>query len=77
MKIMFKNNVLQFQSLCLSKITESVRKNWHGHDQLLASDLCVKYAILHKIGFTNWCPSMHGTGISPALASLLYHIERK
>lgn len=37
----------------------------------------MKYAILHKIGFTNWCPSMHGTGISPALASLLYHIERK
>lgn len=36
--------------------------------------LSVKYAIRHKIGIANWCPSTHGSGLSPTLASLLYQI---
>lgn len=34
----------------------------------------MKYVVLHKIGIANWCPSTHGSGVSPILASLLYQI---
>lgn len=45
---------------------------WFG--QLFTVVLSVKYVVLHKIEIANWCPSTHGSGLSPTLASLLYQI---
>ncbi|XP_050938714.1 uncharacterized protein LOC127148618 [Cucumis melo] len=39
-----------------------------------AAALSVKYAILHKIGITNWFPSSHASSVSAALGTFLYQI---
>uniref|UniRef100_A0A9I9EKV6 Putative plant transposon protein domain-containing protein n=1 Tax=Cucumis melo TaxID=3656 RepID=A0A9I9EKV6_CUCME len=39
-----------------------------------AAALCVKYAILHKIGIANWFPSSDASSISVALDTFLYQI---
>lgn len=32
---------------------------------------------MSQIGIVNWCPSTHGSGFSPTLASLLYQIDTR
>lgn len=56
------------------ELTSGTKRTWPSSGQLSAATLSLKYAILYKIGIANWCPSTHGFGLSPALASLLYHI---
>lgn len=55
------------------ELTGRVKKAWSRSGQLSFSNLNVKYALLHKIGVENWCPS-HKPGLSTSLASLLYQI---
>ncbi|XP_050946529.1 uncharacterized protein LOC103496380 [Cucumis melo] len=39
-----------------------------------ATALSVKYAIIHKIGITNWFPSSHASSVSATLGTFLYQI---
>lgn len=48
--------------------------SWHVNGQLYAIKLSIKYAILHKIGITNWYPSLHVSTISTTLANLIFLI---
>lgn len=50
---------------------------WPSSGQLSAASLSANYVILHKIGITNWCPTTHGSGLSPTLTSLLYQISTR
>lgn len=39
--------------------------------------LSVKYALLHWIGITNWCPLSHRSSLYVSVATLIYHIRTK
>ncbi|KAA0025371.1 uncharacterized protein E5676_scaffold605G00310 [Cucumis melo var. makuwa] len=39
-----------------------------------AVTLSIKYAILHKIGISNWFPSSHASSVSAGLGTFLYQI---
>lgn len=55
-------------------LTESVLSKCPRSHNFPASDLTVKYCILHKIFLANWSPSAHTISIPKGLAVLLYMI---
>ncbi|MCI20181.1 envelope-like protein, partial [Trifolium medium] len=52
-------------------------KSWPKKGLLSTGSLRVKYAILNRIGTSNWAPTNHGSGITPSLAKLIYLIGTK
>ena len=47
-------------------------KSWLTEGQLPIASLSMKYAILHKIGITNWIPSTRASIASAALGHFIY-----
>ncbi|XP_050896710.1 uncharacterized protein LOC127103500 [Lathyrus oleraceus] len=56
------------------EITIKQVKQWPNGGKLSTGKLSVKYAILHKIGTTNWVPSNHTSTISNGLGKFSYAI---
>ncbi|KAH6834678.1 hypothetical protein C2S53_019820 [Perilla frutescens var. hirtella] len=54
--------------------TRGSRCVWPSGHSLLASDLSVKYSILHKIVVRNWIPSTHNSTVGKPLGLLLYKV---
>lgn len=59
------------------ELTKGAWFSWPKKGQLPTTVLSVKYALLHKIGITNWCPSSHRSSLSISLATLIYQIDIK
>lgn len=58
----------------LVELTGDVSSLWPRRVSWPTVLLIVNYAILHKIGISNWCHSSHKLGLSISLATLLYQI---
>ncbi|XP_058747235.1 uncharacterized protein LOC131620253 [Vicia villosa] len=58
-------------------ITAKQVKSWPLKEKLNASKLSIKYAMLHKIGATNWVPMNHKSTISTVLGRFLYAVGTK
>jgi hypothetical protein len=65
----------------VNKITEEITggqvKEWPKKGLLSTGSLSVKYAILNRIGASNWTPTNHGSGITHILAKMIYLIGTK
>ncbi|XP_038889203.1 uncharacterized protein LOC120079088 [Benincasa hispida] len=59
------------------ELTGGARSTWPHKGQLSTTALSVKYVLLHRIGSYNWCPSLHKSSLSIALASLMYKIRTR
>ncbi|XP_058761206.1 uncharacterized protein LOC131634553 [Vicia villosa] len=58
-------------------ITAKQVKSWPMKEKLTASKLSIKYAMLHKIGATNWVPTNPKSTISTVLGRFLYAVGTK
>ncbi|XP_058759339.1 uncharacterized protein LOC131632607 [Vicia villosa] len=58
-------------------ITTKQVKSWPLKEMLTASKLSIKYAMLHKIGASNWVPTNHKSTISIVLGRFLYVVGTK
>ncbi|XP_058760262.1 uncharacterized protein LOC131633579 [Vicia villosa] len=58
-------------------ITRGKVKKWPIKSKLSASLLTVKYALLHKIGASNWVPTNHTSTIAVGLGRFIYAIGTK
>ncbi|XP_058762591.1 uncharacterized protein LOC131635971 [Vicia villosa] len=58
-------------------ITVRQVKSWPLKEELIASKLRIKYAMLHKIGAANWVPPNHKSTISAVLGRFLYAVGTK
>ncbi|KAH6766759.1 hypothetical protein C2S52_017742 [Perilla frutescens var. hirtella] len=58
----------------VSELTGRSRVVWPSGRALLASDLSVKYSILHKVVVRNWLPSTHDSTVGKSMALLLFTI---
>ncbi|XP_058762839.1 uncharacterized protein LOC131636213 [Vicia villosa] len=58
-------------------ITAKQVKSWPLKEKLTVSKLSIKYAMLHKIGATNWVPTYHKSTISTILGRFLYAVGTK
>ncbi|XP_058733144.1 uncharacterized protein LOC131604738 [Vicia villosa] len=58
-------------------ITAMQVKSWPMKEKLTASKLSIKYAMLHKIGASNWIPTNHKSTISTVLDRFLYAVGTK
>ena len=58
-------------------ITAKQVKHWPLKGKLTASKLSMKFAILHKIGATNWVPTNHKSTISTGLGRFIYAVGTK
>ncbi|XP_050876264.1 uncharacterized protein LOC127079959 [Lathyrus oleraceus] len=56
------------------EITAKQVKQWPNRGKLFVGKLSVKYAILHRIGTTNWVPTNHTSTISTGLGKFIYVI---
>ncbi|XP_058741431.1 uncharacterized protein LOC131613808 [Vicia villosa] len=58
-------------------ITAKQVNSWPLKEKLTASKLSIKYAMLHKIGASNWVPTNHKSTISTVLGRFLYAVGTK
>ncbi|XP_038874885.1 uncharacterized protein LOC120067388 [Benincasa hispida] len=58
----------------VAELRSGTQSEWPLSGQLSSSTFSVMYAILFQIGIANWCPSIHGSGLSPSPTILLYQI---
>lgn len=56
------------------EITAKQARHWPNKGKLSAGKLSVKYAILHRIGTSNWVPTNHISTISTGLGKFIYVI---
>jgi hypothetical protein len=62
--------------ICQVITAKQVRK-WPLKGKLVASQLSVKYAMLHKVGAANWVPTNHKSTVSVMLGKFIYAIGTK
>ncbi|KAK2444107.1 hypothetical protein QL285_015160 [Trifolium repens] len=67
------NKIISMDKIA-EEITSGQAKQRPKKGLLPTSKLTVKYAILNRIGTTNWVPTNHSSGITPTLAKLIYLI---
>jgi hypothetical protein len=58
----------------VKELTANQETNWPATGTIPSSKLSVKYAILHKIGASNWAPSSHTSSVSANMARLIYAV---
>ncbi|XP_050914610.1 uncharacterized protein LOC127129480 [Lathyrus oleraceus] len=58
-------------------ITAKQVRMWPLKGKLVASQLSVKYAMLHKVGAANWVPTNHKSTVSVALGKSIYAVGTK
>ncbi|XP_050914932.1 uncharacterized protein LOC127129860 [Lathyrus oleraceus] len=58
-------------------ITANQVRKWPLKGKLVASKLSVKYAMLHKIGATNWVPTNHKSTVVVMLGKFIYVVGTK
>lgn len=59
------------------EITGGQVKQWPKKGLLPNGTVSVKYAVLNRIGATNWAPTNHSSCITIALAKLIFQIGTK
>ncbi|XP_050875822.1 uncharacterized protein LOC127079487 [Lathyrus oleraceus] len=62
--------------VCKEITTKQVR-HWPNKRKLSVGNLSVKYAILHRIGTSNWVPTNHTSTISIGLGKFIYVVGKK
>ena len=55
-------------------ITANQVRKWPLKGKLVASQLSVKYAMLHKVGAANWVPTNHKSTVSVMLGKFIYAV---
>ncbi|CAJ2657157.1 unnamed protein product [Trifolium pratense] len=60
-----------------SEITAGKVKVWPKNKLIPTSKLNVKYAILNRIGSTNWVPTKHATNVATGLGRFIYVVGTK
>ncbi|MCH79488.1 envelope-like protein [Trifolium medium] len=60
-----------------SELTGGKIKVWPKSNLIPTSKLTVKYAILNRIGSTNWVPTTHATNVATGLGRFIYTIGTK
>ncbi|XP_050908966.1 uncharacterized protein LOC127122714 [Lathyrus oleraceus] len=63
-------------TICQVITAKQVRK-WPLKGKLVASQLSVKYAMLHKVGSAYWVPTNHKSNVSMALGKFIYAVGTK
>ncbi|XP_058784654.1 uncharacterized protein LOC131659486 [Vicia villosa] len=58
-------------------ITAKQVNSWPLKEKLTSSKLSIKYAMLHKIGASNWVPTNHKSTISTVLGRFIYVVGTK
>ncbi|XP_050916693.1 uncharacterized protein LOC127131842 [Lathyrus oleraceus] len=58
-------------------ITAKQVKEWPKKGKMSASDLSVKYVVLHRIGDANWVPINHTSNITTGLGKFIYIVGTK
>ncbi|XP_058749928.1 uncharacterized protein LOC131622901 [Vicia villosa] len=58
-------------------ITANQVRSWPFKGKLSASNLSMKYAMLHKIGAANWVPTNHKFTVSTILGRIIYAVGTK
>ncbi|XP_050890348.1 uncharacterized protein LOC127095744 [Lathyrus oleraceus] len=59
------------------EITTNQVRHWLNKGKLFAGKLSVKYAILHRIGTSNWVPTNHTSTIFTGLGKFIYVVGTK
>ncbi|XP_045791226.1 uncharacterized protein LOC123885934 [Trifolium pratense] len=61
----------------ISEITDGKVNVWPKNKLIPTSKLNVKYAILNRIGSTNWVPTKHATNVATGLSRFIYVVGTK
>lgn len=64
-------------SVICKEITTKQLKEWPRKGKLSLSGLSLKYAVLHRIGATNWVPTNHTSNIATGLGKFIYIVGTK